>query len=50
LNEIGILADKLFYKEDTQKILDSINKLKQSKVEMLFQKLVDIILLIGFVM
>jgi HEAT repeat protein len=48
LNEIGILANKLPNKEDAQKILDSINKLKQSKPEMLFQKSVDIISLIGF--
>jgi hypothetical protein len=48
LNEIGILAKKLPNKEDTQKILYSINKLKQSKPEILFQKSLDIIALIGF--
>jgi HEAT repeat protein len=47
-NEIGILANKLPNKEDAKKILDSINKLKQSKPEILFQKFVDVISLIGF--
>jgi hypothetical protein len=50
LNEIGILANKLSNKEDAQKILDSINRLKQSKSEILFQKSVDVISLIGFAM
>jgi hypothetical protein len=48
LNEIGILAKKLPNKEDTQKILDSVNKLKQTKPEILFKKSLDIIALIGF--
>ncbi len=50
LDEIGILAKKLPNNEDTQKILDSINKLKQSKPHKLFQKSVDVIGVIGFAM
>jgi len=47
-NEIGSLANQLPNKEDTKRILDAINKLKQSKPEILFQKSLDIISLIGF--
>lgn len=50
LDEIGILANKLPNKEDTQKILESINRLKQSKSDKLLQDSSTIVSLIGFAM
>jgi hypothetical protein len=50
LNEIKTLIDRLPKNDDTQKFYTKLNELKESKPEMLFQKSVDVIGIIGFAM